>query len=231
MRVDEGDALLVCHTRDISHEGCFLDTPQWIDDGARVSVALINPESGTALEESGIVRRALAAKPDGTGRGVGIELDDPSEDWDALLATYAEEGTLPGIGARSVRLRVVVVGDDARRRGALALYVTSGWDVRFASNVAGVREAMSGFKVDAVIAEHDLDAGDWRNVLSAAREVQPTARRIVRSPLRGVHAPEDGGATDLVHRVVDEDAGLDALLDALTADFGGRSPAPSGRSQ
>ncbi len=228
MRVGDGDALLVCHTRDISREGCFLDTVEHIDAGAHVHVALINPVTGDVVEVEGTVMRALAPMPDGTGRGVGIQLVDPDETWDGLIAAQVSEGTLPGVGARAVRLRVVVVGSGDRRRGALALYVTSGWDVRFASDVAGVQEAMSGFHVDAIIAEQDLDDPLWRDVLAAARDAQPEARRIVRAPLRGRTQPEDGGATDLVHRVVDEDAGLDALLDALTADFGARSPAPRG---
>jgi hypothetical protein len=41
--------------------------------------------------------------------------------------------------------------------------------------------------------------------------VQPTARRIVRG--------EGRGTNDLVHRFVSRDAGLEALLDAMTADI------------
>jgi hypothetical protein len=44
------------------------------------------------------------------------------------------------------------------------------------------------------------------------RRAQPEARRIVRGVGRG------GG--DLVHRYVDRDSGLEALVDAVTANIG-----------
>lgn len=222
--------MLVCQTRDISREGCFLDTVEQIDEASSLTVVLMDPDRGEALEVSGRVTRSLAPKPDGTGRGVGVFFPDPPDEWLDLVARHEKERTLPGIGSSHVRLRVVVVGDEARRRGALALYVTSGWDVRFASDIDGVREALSGVKVDAIIAEHDLTEGRWTPILSVAREAQPETRRIVRSPLKGKQAPPAGTADDLVHRVVDMDAGLEALFDALTADFGNVSPAPTGRS-
>jgi hypothetical protein len=43
------------------------------------------------------------------------------------------------------------------------------------------------------------------------RKSQPGARRIVRGG--------GTGTSELVHRFVDRDAGLDALLDAVTADM------------
>jgi len=105
---------------------------------------------------------------------------------------------------------VLVVGDAHRQRGAMALYVTSGWDVLFATDPDGVAEALEHVALDAIVAE--LDAGDPRlpPVMEQVRKAQPKARRIVR-----------GAGTapgDLAHRVVDRDAGLEALLDAVTAD-------------
>ncbi len=97
----------------------------------------------------------------------------------------------------------------------LALYVTSGWDVQFATDLDGTVEALRSVHLDAVIAEHDVADGRWQPVLTEARRMQPGSRRIVRGALAGP-AP----ATPLVHRFVDRDAGLDALLDALTADLG-----------
>jgi hypothetical protein len=47
--------------------------------------------------------------------------------------------------------------------------------------------------------------------MNDVRRAQPTARRIVRGAGSG-----DG---DLVHRFVARDAGLDALLDAVTAEL------------
>jgi hypothetical protein len=92
----------------------------------------------------------------------------------------------------------------------MALYVTSGWDVMFATD-ASVLEALDEIALDAVIAE--LDANDPRlpPIMTDVRRIQPTARRIVRG---------DGkGSTELVHRFVDRDSGLEALLDAITADI------------
>jgi len=48
-------------------------------------------------------------------------------------------------------------------------------------------------------------------VMHNVRKSQPTARRIVRGAGRG--------ESELVHRFVDRDAGLEALLDAVTADM------------
>jgi hypothetical protein len=108
---------------------------------------------------------------------------------------------------------LLVVGDDQRQRGALALYVTSGWDVRFANDLDTTTEALRGVKLDAVIAEHDAGDDRWQPILAAARASQPAARRIVRGIVHGAGVHPD------VHRFVDRDAGLDALLDALTADL------------
>ena len=110
--------------------------------------------------------------------------------------------------------RILVVGDERRQRGALALYVTSGWDVQFATDLDGTVEALRGLTLDAVIAEHDAADDRWPPVLSEARRMQPSARRIVRGSKNGP-VPE----APLVHRFVDRDAGIDALLDALTADM------------
>jgi hypothetical protein len=73
-----------------------------------------------------------------------------------------------------------------------------------------VKEAIESIDLDAVVAE--LDASDPRlaSIMDAVRGAQPAARRIARG--RGKDAP-----AELVHRYVERDAGLDALLDAVTA--------------
>ena len=43
------------------------------------------------------------------------------------------------------------------------------------------------------------------------RKAQPTTRRIVRTNGKGAH--------ELVHRFVERDDGLEALLDAISADI------------
>ena len=96
-----------------------------------------------------------------------------------------------------------------------ALYVTSGWDVRFATSLDTTVEGLTGTVVDAVIAELDASDARWHDILAETRALQPAARRIVRGAPDG---PIPG--PPLVHRFVDRDAGLDALLDALTADLG-----------
>lgn len=47
--------------------------------------------------------------------------------------------------------------------------------------------------------------------MQVIRKTQPLARRIVRAEFKGT--------SDLVHRFVPRDAGLDALVDAVTADL------------
>jgi hypothetical protein len=153
--------------------------------------------------------------------GLGVRVLEPPAEWKALVAAAARRaGGAPEKPTR--RLRILVVGDDQRQRGALALYVTSGWDVRFANDLDTTTEALRGVKLDAVIAEHDAADARWQPILAAARERQPGARRIVRGATSG--APSEDPT--LVHRFVDRDAGLDALLDALTADYGAAPTQP-----
>lgn len=218
--LEDGEAVLVCQTRDISHRGCFLDTAQLIDPGTRVYVAILDERRGVAMEVEGQVTRCLPPGPDGLGRGVGVRFDQPPAEWTDFVAIYQKAHRSPTPPPR--RLRVLVVGDRARQRGAMALYVTSGWDVRFASELEGAEDALSGVELNAVIAENDLSDERWKQILAIAQRLQPRARRIVRSALEGKIAPAPG-PDDLFHRVVDRNAGLDSLLDALTADI---SPPP-----
>jgi hypothetical protein len=210
---------LVCHTRDISKEGCFLDTAEQIAEGVPVSLAVMDNQRGEVVEVSGTVTRQVT-RADGGGRGIGVRLEDPPPEWHGMVERYrlradTDSGFHP---IKHLRLTILVVGDEDNRRGALALYVTSGWDVRFAVDLPTAEEALRGIQVDAVIAERDFGDGDWEPILEAARRIQPDARRIVRCPLRGTTPPDRGDSDDLVHRVVDLDSGLDALLDALTHD-------------
>lgn len=203
-----GGKMAVCHTRDVSDVGICLDTSEvseWLPIGTRVSLALTDPRSGTAMEVIGDVVREVS----GTTPALGVLLIDPPPEWKALVANAARQsGTVDKPGKR---MRVLVVGDDHRQRGAMALYVSSGWDVLFASDDFAVHEALENIRLDAVIAE--LDASDPRiaPIMDDVRKQQPNARRIVR----GLGRSED----DLVHRYVDRDSGLEALLDAVTANI------------
>jgi len=204
-----GGQLVVCHTRDISEVGICLDTAEWLPVGTRVSLTLLDPHSGTAMEVIGDVVREI----NGSNPALGVLLVEPPAAWKILVAQAAR--TAGGTETRpSRRMRVLVVGDDHRQRGAMALYVSSGWDILFASDDFAVHEALENIKLDAVIAE--LDAADPRiePIMSDVSKAQPDARRIVRGSGRG--------AGDLVHRYVDRDSGLEALLDAITANIGSR---------
>ena len=201
--------MAVCHTRDVSEVGICLDTSEvseWLPVGTRVSLALTDPRSGTAMEVIGDVVREVS----GPSPALGVLLIEPPPEWRALVANAAHASGTPDKPSR--RMRVLVVGDDHRQRGAMALYVSSGWDVLFASDDYAVHEALNNIRLDAVIAE--LDAGDPRvePIMDDVRKVQPNARRIVRGTGRT--------QSDLVHRYVDRDSGLEALLDAITANLG-----------
>jgi hypothetical protein len=207
-----GGETAVCRTRDVSEVGLCLDTAAWFPLGTRISVSVFDPASGTALEVIGdVVREAMA--PSWT---LGILLIEPPLEWRSLVASAARQ-SLPS-EKPGKRFRVLVVGDDHRQRGAMALYVTSGWDVLFATDNDSVQEVI-GHKIelDAVIAE--LDAADPRvtSIMEGIRKAQPLARRIVRGIGKGPNP--------LVHRFVERDDGLAALLDAITADI----PAPGAR--
>lgn len=217
VNLEANDDVIVCRTRDISHRGCFLDTAQLISPGTRVHIAVLDQQRGAALEIEGVVTRCLPPGADGLGRGVGIRFDHPPPEWTELVSVYEKEHRPAAPPPR--RLRVLVVGDRARQRGAMALYVTSGWDVRFASELDSARDALKGVELNAVIVENDLDDERWKTILGMARDLQPQARRIVRSALSGRSAPRSSGADELFHRVVDRNDGLEPLLDALTAEL------------
>src|SRR4051812_33293417 len=56
-----GGEMAVCRTRDVSEVGLCLDTAAWFPLGTRISVALVDPVSGSALEVIGdVVREAMA---------------------------------------------------------------------------------------------------------------------------------------------------------------------------
>ncbi|MEM9494072.1 MAG: PilZ domain-containing protein [Myxococcota bacterium] len=208
---------VVCNTRDISHRGCFLDTTRIISVGTQVIVVILDEDSGLPLQMNGEVMRSLPPDAEGRGRGVGVRFDNPPTEWTEFVNNFQKAN--PAVRPPPRRLRVLVVGDRTRQRGAMALYVTSGWDVRFATDLVGAEDALTGVDLNAIIAENDMDDERWRELMMIAREFQPNARRIVRSGLNGRPAPEPTSPDDLFHRVVDRDAGLEALLDALTADF------------
>ena len=195
--------MVVSKTKDISADGVCLDTAAWFPIGTRMSIALIEPHTGAAMELIGDVVRE-ATKKNWT---LGLVVIEPPPEWQTLVAAAAAENA--PYEKKSKRLRVLVIGDEHRQRGAMALYVTSGWDVLFASDESSVLEALTDITLDAVIAE--LDTSDPRLVelMRTAKRVQPGARRIVRG--------QGESSDDLVHRFVDRDAGLAPLLDAVTA--------------
>jgi len=215
---------LVCHTRDISADGCFLDTAEQIADGVELVIALMDNDRGEVVQVDGFVARCVPARADGSGRGIGVQLSAPTNEWQLMVERYKQRSRGEELHHKHVRLSILVVGDEANRRGALALYVTSGWDVRFAVDQNTAEEALGAITLDAVIAERDIGDTTWEPILRAAQKIQPKARRIVRCALHGRTPPPRGDADDLVHRVVDLDSGLDALLDALT--HGTESPPP-----
>lgn len=218
LSLEGSGSVYVCRTRDISMRGCFLDTAQLIDVGTRVHIAIMDHQRGLAMEVLGDVMRCLPPDKDGLGRGVGLRFDDPPPEWGELVAAYQAEHRPAAPPPR--RLRILVVGDRGRQRSAMALYVTSGWDVRFASDPTGAEDALEGVRLHAVIVENDLDDERCFEFLDLAMQLQPDARRIVRSDLQGRPAPDSRGPEDMFHRVVDRNAGIEPLLDALTADLG-----------
>jgi hypothetical protein len=197
---------VVCRTRDVSDVGVCLDTAAWLPVGTRVSLVLTDPRGGATVEVIGdVVREDNSKEP-----ALGMLLIEPPAEWKILVQTAARQSGIVEKPGR--RMRVLVIGDPHRQRGAMALYVSSGWDVVFGDHDFALHEVLSEIKVDAVIAE--LDAGDPRieTIMYEANKAQPAARRIVRGIGRGT--------CDLVHRYVDRDSGLDALVDAVTAKLG-----------
>ena len=198
--------MAVCRTLDVSEVGISLDTAAWFPLGTRLSLSLVDPASGTALEVIGdVVREAVA--PSWT---LGILLIEPPAEWQSVVLAAARKSGGPP-PRQPKRLRVLVFGDEHRQRGAMALYVTSGWDVLFATEEDSIAEALQHIDLDAVVAELDLADPRLLPIMHRVRTRQPKARRIVRGAGRG--------ESDLVHRFIDRDAGLEALLDAVIADI------------
>ena len=203
-----GGETVACRTRDLSEVGICLDTAARFDLGTRLAITLMDPVVGSAVELVGEVVRVTR----GSAPSLGVLLREPPPEWQHLIAGLGKRGASAEKPSR--RLRILVVGDQHRQRGAMALYVTSGWDVMFAPDVDSVVDAMKLTALDAVIAELDPTDPRWRAIMGAVKRAQPRARRIVRGNVGTADDPEL-----LVHRFVDRDAGLDALLDALTADL------------
>jgi hypothetical protein len=210
-------APVACRTRDVSESGLFLELDPALFDvplGTVVTMSVLDDARGEVIELTGRVARMV--EPAGAqGGGVGIHFLDPPPSWTPLVTRLAA-GRRGSTEPPKRRMRVLVVGDDARRRGAMALYVTSGWDVRFASDLATTREALAGFRIDAIVAEHDLDDPRWPKLLEEVRRQQPAAKRVIRSALKGRSGPPTGATDDLVHCIIDVDAGLDAFVAAIT---------------
>lgn len=202
--------MVACRTRDLSAVGVCLDTAAPLALGTRVAIGLLDAQTGSALELAGEVVRVTG----GSSPSLGVRLLEPPPEWKALVTAMSTRGG--GVEKPARRLRILVVGEEYRQRGAMALYVTSGWDVLFAPDLASVIDALKLVGIDAVIAEIDPDDDGWRPVMTAVRQAQPRARRIVRGAL-GTFVPVDSEA--LVHRFVERDSGLAALVDALTAEL------------
>jgi hypothetical protein len=203
-----GGEMVACRTRDLSEVGICLDTVAQFDTGTRLTISLMDPASGSVVEIAGEVVRVFH----GTAPSLGVKLLSPPAEWAQLISNMANRSGL--IEKQARRLRVLVVGDEYRQRGAMALYVTSGWDVLFAPDLDSVVDAMKLVSLDAVIAELDPTDERWRSIMAEVKKSQPRARRIVRGVIGNFVAVD---AELLVHRFVEREAGLDALLDALTA--------------
>ncbi len=208
------DHTLICHTRDISSEGCFLETSELMAPGAVVSLAVMDNHRGQVVSVEGHVTRML----DGDNRGVGVRLTNATEDWAVLVERFQQAGHSDR-ERPNLRLSILVVSNDVNRRGALALYVTSGWDIRFAGDAPAAIEAMGADQLDAVICEFDSDDDSWDMIMRAAREKHPAAKRLIRCHTEDIDLPASG-ADKLVHRFVEINDGMDAILDALTAELG-----------
>jgi PilZ domain len=204
-----GGDRVVCRTRDVSDVGACLDTIAAIPAGTRVSVTLLDPTLGNAIE---MVAEVVRESTHQAVPSLGLRFIEPGMDWRALVANVARHSETSH-EKPTRRLRILVVGSDHRQRGAMALYVTSGWDVLFAGDPSSIAEAMGNVNLDAVIAETDPDDDGWRLLMESARRIQPAARRIVRG------SSGSSSVDPLVHRFIDRDAGLEALVDALTANL------------
>src|SRR5690606_28494635 len=87
----------------------------------------------------------------------------------------------PAAPAPAGHLAVLIVGDESGRRAAAALYVTTGWDVRFAVDDASIDEALAEVAFDAVVVELEPDDPQAVGALRATRRRRPEAVRVVCS--------------------------------------------------
>lgn len=205
LRNQTGGTMVTCRTIDISHDGMNLDTVVAFAEGQRVAVVVMT-EQGPAFDMAGVVVRALR----GRNPSLGIRLQAPPVAWRHFVE--AKSGNAKP-SKKPSRRHVLVVGNERRQRGAMAIYLASGCDVVFvpSRDLDDVRGALVESRYDAVITEIDPGDAAWGAVLALTKQIQPDAHRIVRT----LGALPAGVPRGLVHRTVDRDSGVGALLDAL----------------
>jgi hypothetical protein len=207
------------YTRDISATGLFVETDLYLPVRFRLPLTLFDEDTGGAVTLDGEITRVVEAT-ESQGGGLGIRLLSSPASWLAVvrrIESRASEGRNSNRFRTLRRLSVLVVGTEPRRRTAVALYVQSGWNVRFASTVQEAEEAVKGLHTDAVIIEEELSETDRNYVLGLARKELPTARRIVRSRTVPPLEPGVAPAEALVQHFVDAQTGLEGVLEALMA--------------
>src|SRR5262249_13792919 len=147
-----GGRSFVCRTRDVSDQGMLLETPEVLDTGLPVVLTILDEQTGFALELTGLVARSEPAAEVGPSTSGGTPAASSTPGASLGARAHADRPGRSPNERPARRLRVLVVADEVARRGAVALYVTSGWDVRFASDLASTEEALRGIRIDAVIA-------------------------------------------------------------------------------
>ena len=235
-----------CKVADLSENGCSLMLEDAPPEGALLELSFYDSIIGQAIQLEGFVARvpeddiaapsldktgtatppplpaAVSAKPSGNQTKqlrIGIQLETPPPIWLALVNRYREDAKSKSTKKQLRRLTLLVAGDSKHKREALALYVKSGWDVRFALDYEAAAQGLREFDVDAVVSEHD--SAEARNkILELAKRLRPKARRVARYDIGGGALPGAGLPTDLVHDVVDSHRGLDALVTTVYKNCG-----------
>ncbi len=208
----------MCHTRNISVDGCFLDTRAVFEPGASIQFTVLDNRIDEQVPLQGVVIRASQSE----GVGVGVRLKKPPPEWLRMVEQYRKRSDTDLALEGNIRLMVLVAGTEDHRRAALALYVKTGWDVRFAADVKSAIEALKEDAFDAIVVEYHV-LTHRTELLEAAKALRPTTLRIVRIDSHKEKKPATGQHS-LVQKVVELDEGLDglvAVLDNATDDWTG----------
>lgn len=169
----------IARTRDISKEGCFINTNASMSVGDVVNLTF--PIGDAMIAIAGTVTRVLPPSAQGGDQGFGIRLHSPPGLWGQHV-----DDVIRNEGKQSAhQYSVLIISDAELRAQTVANFATANWRVDFAFDFESAKSILGHQTFDAVILETNQYERRWERTLALAVSLQPTATRIVRAKLTG----------------------------------------------